>query len=266
MTRTLQLCLAFTAAALAGVLSGCSGSSDDTDQSQNTQDTAGQMPRFPGAFGEIADVSGTTLQVRDVQSGEVKVTYTDSTEFTQQVNGSIADLAVGDCVMVASDSATDADSVTATAVTVSAAVDGSCQGGMNPGEIPSGLPSDIPNSGIPSGAPPSGATPPSGGGMPGGTPGGGGVFGPVTAVTETGFTVESTVPGGESGEPRSVTVSDTTTWMITEAATASALTVGRCVNATGETDDAGTVTATRITVSDPVDGECTGGFGPAGRP
>lgn len=255
MTRTFHVCLAFAAVALAGVLSGCGSS--DTDQQQNAQEPAGQLPRFPGAVGEITGVSGTTLQVRDDQSGEVKVTYTDTTEFTQQINGSIADLAVGDCVMVASDGATDSSPVAATAVTVSAAVDGSCQGGMNPGGIPSG--SEIP-SGIPSGAPPSGQTPPSGGGMPGG----GGVFGLVTAVTDTGFTVESTVPGGESGEPRSVTVSATTTWTTTEAATASALTVGRCVNATGEADDTGAVTATRIAVSDPVDGECVGGFGPGG--
>lgn len=95
---------------------------------------------------------------------------------------------------------------------------------------------------------------------------GGGVVGQVTEVTDTGFTVESTVPGGESGEPRSVTVSATTTWTTTEAATASALTVGRCVSATGEADDTGAVTATLIAVSDPVDGECVGGFGPGGRP
>lgn len=257
MTRTLQVCLAIAAAALAGALSGCG--SGDTDQSQNprtTQDPAGQMPRFPGAFGEIASISDTTLQVRNDQAGEVKVTYTDTTEFTQQVSGSVADLTVGSCVMVVSDGATDSDPVTATAVTVSAAVDGSCQGGT-------------PSDGLPSGAPPSGQAPPSGGGTPpsggAGMPGGG-VIGLVTEVTDTGFTVESVVPGGESGEPRSVTVSETTTWTITEAATASALTVGRCVNATGETDDAGTVTATSIAVSDPVDGECAGGFGPGGTP
>lgn len=246
MTRTFRMCLAFAAAAVAGVLSGCGSS--DTDQSQNAQNPAGQMPRIPGAFGEIVDISGTTLQVRDDQSGKVKVTYTDTTEFTRQINGSIAELAVGDCVMVASDGATDSDPVAATAVTVSAAVDGSCQGGMNPG-------------GIPSGAPPNGQTPPSaGGGMPGG-----GVVGLVTTVTDTGFTVESTVPGGASGEPLSVTVSATTTWMTTEAATASALTVGRCASATGEADDTGTVTATHIAVSDPVDDECVGGFGPGGN-
>jgi hypothetical protein len=255
MTRIFQVCLAFAAVTLAGVLSGCGSS--DTDQSQDAQDTAGQMPRFPGAFGEIAGISGTTLRVRDDQSGEVKVTYTDTTEFTQQLNGSLADLTVGSCVMVTSDGATDSNPVTATAVTISAAVDGSCQSGMTPG-------------GMPGGAPPSGQTPPSGGGMPSGAPpsgqippaGGGGVFGLVTTVTGTGFTVESTAPGGESSEPRSVTVSATTTWTTTEAATASALTAGRCVIATGEADDTGTVTATRITVSDPVDGECAGGFGP----
>jgi hypothetical protein len=260
MTRTLQVCLAFTAAALAGVLSGCG--SGDTDQSQNTQGSAGQMPRgFPGAVGEIASISGTTLQVSNDQSGEVKVTYTDTTEFTQQINGSQTDLAVGDCVMVVSDGATDSDPVTASAVTVSDAVDGSCQNGMGSGGMPSG--------GMPSGAPPNGQTPPSG--MPsggpsagGGMPGGGGVFGLVTKVADTGFTVESTVPGGQSGESRAVTVSATTTWTTTEAASASALTVGRCVSATGETGDTGAVTATRIAVSDPVDGKCGSGFGPGG--
>ena len=58
------------------------------------------------------------------------------------------------------------------------------------------------------------------------------------------------------------------TYSTTATADGSALTVGRCVQATGDADTTGAVTAARIAVTDPVDGSCAtaGGFGGQGRP
>jgi hypothetical protein len=123
-----------------------------------------------------------------------------------------------------------------------------------PTDLPSDLPSDRPS------------------GAPGGGRGGFGAFGQVTAVSGTGFTVAQQQFGqdGASGETTdvAVTVSADTTYTPTKAAAASALAVGKCVTATGQADDTGTVAAERIAVSDAVDGQCTGAFGgfPGRRP
>jgi hypothetical protein len=89
-----------------------------------------------------------------------------------------------------------------------------------------------------------------------------GANGKVTAVSATGFTVASQFPGTSSQAPRdtTVTVSGSTTYTTTKPGTAAALKVGKCVTATGASDDTGAVTADRLVVSDPVDGACTGGF------
>jgi hypothetical protein len=114
--------------------------------------------------------------------------------------------------------------------------------------MPSDLPSDLP-SGMPS---------------DGARPGGGGAFGQVTAVTSDGFTVEATQPGSDEASSVTVTVSADTTYSTAAAADGSALKVGRCVQASGDADSTGAVTATRISVTDKVDGSCPGFGGPGG--
>lgn len=84
-----------------------------------------------------------------------------------------------------------------------------------------------------------------------------GTSGEVTAVSDTGFTVVSTSRDSEETTSVSVTVGSDTTYTTTRTATKSALVIGKCVTATGEADDTGAVTAERLSVSDPVDGECT---------
>jgi hypothetical protein len=79
-------------------------------------------------------------------------------------------------------------------------------------------------------------------------------------VTADGFTVESVRPGSDEPQTVSVTVSADTTYSTEAAAKASALKVGSCVLATGDADSTGAITATRIAVSDKVDGQC-GGLG-----
>ncbi|WP_244927502.1 DUF5666 domain-containing protein [Nocardioides sp. W7] len=208
----------------------------------------GGMPGSPGTSGTIAAVSGKTLQVQSASSGQVAVSWTADTAFLEQVAGSLDDVTVGSCVMVTSDGETaDGEPVAATAVRITEAVDGECAGGFGGGgpggARPEGMPTDMPTD-LPDG----------------GRRGFGVAFGEVTAVSGTGFTVESTDSSVE------VTVTDATTYSSTVEADAAAVEVGRCAMAVGEADDTGAVTATRISLSDPVDGECASGRGPGGSP
>jgi hypothetical protein len=113
----------------------------------------------------------------------------------------------------------------------------------------------------PSGAP---SAAPGGSGRGFGGLGAFGAFGQVKATSSTGFTVAEQQPG-QSGSAQTtdvtVTVSGDTTYTTTKAATAAALEVGRCVSAMGPSDDTGAVAAQRISVSDAVNGQCSGGFG-----
>jgi hypothetical protein len=261
-----------TVLALVGVLAACGSedpSSDATDPDPaGAGTTSGPQAagpgggRLPGAVGEIAAVQGRTLQVQNPQSGQVAVTYDARTRITQQLGATLGDVTVGSCVMVGSDSTgtdadtdTDTDAVAATSVRISRPTDGSCQEGFGgDGGGPTGAPPSQLASGGPSG-PPSGAT-----------RGFGGAFGQVTAVSADGFTVQSVRPGSSEEQTVSVSVSSDTAYSTEVAASSSALKVGRCVEATGDADSTGAITATRIAVSDQVDGQCGGGFGGLARP
>jgi hypothetical protein len=245
---------------LVATLAACGGGSDAaTDDTSgaaaqtgglNGGQTGGMMP---GASGTVAAVSGSTAQVQNDQSGQVAVSWTKDTTFTQQVDATLADVTVGSCVMV-----TTADDDTAETVRITAASDdGSCgmgggMGGMpGGGERPEGMPTDMPTD-MPS-TMPSGAAD--------GMRGGFGTVGEVTAVSASGFTVSATQPGSDSATDVSVTVGGDTTYTTQAKAQASAVTVGSCVTARGDSDDTGAVTASTISVSEPVDGQCTSGFG-----
>lgn len=247
---------------LVATLAACGGGSDDaaTDTSgaaaqaggaPNPAQNGGQGGAAPGASGTVAAVSGSTAQVQNDQSGQVAVSWTKSTTFTQQVDATLADVTVGSCVMVT----TADDDETAATVRITAAADGDTCGfgaGQRPDGAPSGMPTDMPTD-LPSDMP-------SGG--PGGARGGGfGTVGEVTAVSATGFTVSATQPGSEDASDVSVTVGDDTTYTTQAKAQATAVTIGRCVTARGDSDDTGAVVATTISVSDPVDGQCGTGFG-----
>jgi hypothetical protein len=248
-------------------LTGCGGGDKTATDSSGTSGAAaaetpaagagaGGLGGGPGASGTVAAVTGTTMQVQSDAAGQVAVSWSADTTFLQQVDGTLADVAVGTCVMVTSDAeTTEGDPVAATAVRITESQDDGCTGGFGGGPG-SGRPTDLPTD-LPTDRP---TDPPEG--MPSGGPGGGfggGTFGEVTAVSGSGFTVES---GDDTVE---VTVDGATTYSTTAAATAAAVEVGRCAVAVGEADDTGAVAATTINLSDPVDGECTtglrGGFG-----
>ena len=98
----------------------------------------------------------------------------------------------------------------------------------------------------------------------------GSISGPVTSVKGSTFTMTTSLsPTGKA----TVTVGKSTT-IVTQATVAlSSLKTGDCVMATGAKNSKGVVTAQRVSLSTPVKGACTAGFGrrggaggPGGRP
>jgi hypothetical protein len=63
---------------------------------------------------------------------------------------------------------------------------------------------------------------------------------------------------------KTVTVDSSTKYTEQATGAASDLVVGKCVLAQGKADDSGTVAATAISVTEPVNGECVSGFGGRG--
>ena len=259
-----------------GVGSCGSGSSPDADADAASGSPGSGPPKrsvIPGASGEVAALSGKTMQVQSPLGGQVAVTWTAETTFTHQVEASLSDLEVGDCVLVTTDGAGrsngPASEVDAATVRISAPVDGSCEpvaaGSIAPPGEPAGaddltteMPSDLPSDGLSLAGP--------------GGPGGG-VFGTVTATKSAGFTVESTVPeppgAPGSGDSDSTTETDTvsvavsagTVFTTTGKTTSKAVRVGSCVDARGDSDSTGAVTADTVNVTPKVKGRCGPAFG-----
>ncbi|MBA2952227.1 hypothetical protein HZF07_00785 [Nocardioides sp. CGMCC 1.13656] len=251
-----------SAVLLIATLAACGGGGDpeatDAGPQGSAPDIRGGGPGGtpPGASGEVADVTGRTAQVQG-PNGQVAVTWTGGTTFTEEVEATLADVTVGSCVMVTgADEDTDPEATEVTAASVRVeepADDGGCgfaAGGPDgaPSFQPEGTPSDLPS------------------GAPDGVRRGFGTAGTVSAVAADGFSVTSQRPDEEDPVEVTVTADDDTTVTTTAAAKASAVEVGRCVVAQGGTDDTGAVTATSISVSDPVDGECLGGLLTVTRP
>ena len=280
-TAVVLLAAAFALTACGGSGAGAASTPTTTPAAQQGRGGAFRAA-FPGANGQIAALSGRTLQVQSPQSGQVAVTWTATTRFSRTVRATGSAVTVGSCVDVRTDPATSSSGgasptdVTATSITVSSPVKGSCgsgRGGFGAGGGPAfggaGRPSGFP-SGAPSGFP---------SGRPGGRTGNGAGFarpvvGQVTAVhlgvlTVAAVELAARAPGTTgtpttgATAPTSITVhtSATTTWMRTTTGTGKDLAVGQCVTALGKADDTGAVTATTITSRPAQDGQCTTGFG-----
>jgi hypothetical protein len=296
--RSLPFGLALGAAGLAGVLalSACASAGSASPSDAASTPGAGAVAGAPmraggGVAGEIAAISGNTLQVQDAES-QTAVSYTDTTTITRTVDAALADVTVGVCVTAftgggaatldaggadatggSDDSHASAadDTGAAASVAISDAVDGECTvgafgaGGTPPERAPSGTegatgatpPTDAPDRVMPTGAPGDGSsgTVPAGPG-PGGGGFGGLTAGLVTAVSATSVTVQSTAADGTVSTDE-VTVDDSTSFTRTESADASALVVGACVTAMGEPDDKGAVVATALALSAAGDDGCT---------
>ena len=260
------------------LLAGCGGSSSGSGGSGTPSGatssgaaaaggtTGGGTGRGPAASGEIAAVSGTTMQVQSQQSGQVAVSWTSTTTFSQQVTLAASSIKAGDCVTAvgASGTSTSATTFSAASLSVTTATNGSCTGGFGGGggggSAPSGFPSGSRPSGFPSGARPSGF--PSGGTARSVAIASGSVVsvsGSSVVVAARDFTAGS--GSGSSTTNKTVALAATTKITGEQTATASAVKVGRCATAVGSSDSSGAVTATTIRVTDPVNGSCTSGFG-----
>ncbi|MCS5717054.1 DUF5666 domain-containing protein [Herbiconiux sp. CPCC 205763] len=294
--RSIRFGAALGAVGLAGVLalSACSssGSASDAASPAPSGSAAGPgaaegAPAFGGGgvSGEIAAISGTTLQVQDTES-QTAVSYTADTAITRTVEGALSDVSAGVCVTAftggaptTDGSAADEDDAvpddgSAASVIITAAVDGTCSTGAFPGGgtrldgAPDGFdggtpPTDVPEGMTPPSDLPEGVMPTAPGDGAGGGAFGGLTTGLVTAVSGTGFTVEATAADG-TVSTKEVTVDDSTAFTRTESTDATALVVGACVTAMGEADDKGSVAATSLAIEAAGADGCSAGFGARG--
>ena len=240
----------------------------------------------PAAFGLLAEIDAHVLQVQNQSTGQVSVSYSATTEFSQTKQVTRTALQVGACVTAIGQRSPSSGSPSASpsggssgqpsppttfaaaSVQIASAVNGSCvtaglaggRGGTRPSGFPSGRPNGFPSgrpSGFPSGRPSN---------LPSGQRGGFGfgnfATGKVTSLSSAGMTVQTPARGQQPASMVTVTLSATTSYTETLPATASALRVGECVSASGKADSTGAVAANRIELSAPTNGSCTtGGFG-----
>ena len=276
-TTALAAALLLAGLGLAGCAGGKSAAGQAAAQTSAAGNQQGQRQGFgggPAAFGLLAEIDGHVLQVQNPSTGQVSVSYSAGTTFSQTRPATLAAVQVGDCVTAigqrnqstapqSSGSASPRPtSFPASTVQISAPTDGSCGFGGRGGR-PSGFPSGRPG-GFPSGRPsgfPSGR--PSG--FPSGRAGGGfGEFaaGTVSTLGPGSMTVRSPARGQQAGTTVTVLLTGSTSYTETGPATAAALRVGECVSATGKADSTGAVAASRIALSPAGPSGCsTGGFG-----
>jgi Domain of unknown function (DUF5666) len=232
------------------VLAACSNSSPTSHDPSTTaaaSPAAGQdnpRQRGPAASGTVAAISDTTMQVQNPQVGQVAVTWTSSTKFTHQIATTLAAVKTGDCVTAVAPSGTsfDSTSFTATRLLVSS---GACTVGGGP--RPSGFPSGRP-SGFPSGARPSG--------LPSGRVVGAVASGKVSSIAGSTLTIAARQFGRSGTGNKTVTVTSSTKITTEAATTATSVRVGKCVSAEGTADSTGAVAATRVQITDLVNGQC----------
>jgi hypothetical protein len=275
------------------VVGGSAGAASKAKKTTTT--TTIPKPAFSTASGTIAAMApGISMEVQNPTSGQVTVSWTSSTRFTQTVTLASSTLAVGDCVTATSSSSSKSKAsstrFTATSVTITQpSSTGSCTAG---GAFGAGGAASTGAGGA------SGFRPPSGsftrGSFPRGTiPGGAAArnltfsdaFGKVTSVSGSTFVVVGTVPvlpaksSSKSTKKSSssstklktttrtskVTFTSKTTFTQTVPATSTAVVVGQCATALGPASDTGAITASTISVRAPASSGCVtssfGGFG-----
>jgi hypothetical protein len=272
--------LGVATAATAVVLAACGGGSAQTPLSTGTGPAAvssrsgaaqgdgpggGFAEARPAASGEIAALSGSSMQVQNPTAGQVTVEYTTKTAFTQIVTVAKSAIAKGSCITAIGATGSGASSpsstaFTATTITLSKATSGSCAIGSAGRTRPSGAPSGralhsgrSPASGIPTAGRPSGPV--------GGRSIGQFTSGQVTSLATTGIVVHENARGTEPARDVQVTITASTKITEQVTATSTALRVGRCVSAQGAAASTGTVTATRVAITTPGANGCSAGFG-----
>ena len=227
--------------------------------------TSGNTPS-PFTTGMLAGLTGSTLTVQARNGNNTTVVVTSSTNYLQTTSASASDIAKGDCVRVAG-TGSASSGVQASTVVITKPTSKGCT--RNPAGTGRGGAGRFGNRTPGSGGPP--FTTPNG--TPFTLPGGSTVpsniaaaFGTVSSVSGQQLTVKSQAPQtnkNAKAKTRTVTVTLTgsTTLMQTIKAAESNLAVGSCVSANGTVDSLGTITAKSVTISQPVNGSCAGGFG-----
>ncbi|HXB38356.1 MAG TPA: DUF5666 domain-containing protein [Acidimicrobiales bacterium] len=242
-----------------------------------------------GAFGSVAALGATSMEVQNPSSGQTTVNWTSSTQFSKTVTEAVSAITVGDCV-TATGTASKKSKTTVAARDLSVSMpnsSGACVGtstngarGSNIGIRPGGTAGGFQFRSGSAGGPPGG-----GGGFPkGASPGNfrrqlanlSIASGKVTAVSASTLTISgiSVSPGSfpktsqsKSKKPPTpkvqtlkVTTSSSTPVSATQSAASTDLAVGDCVNAFGPAATNGSVTASTVRITLPVGGSCTGGF------
>jgi hypothetical protein len=238
--------------------------------------------RPTAASGTLAALSDTSIEVQNPTSGQVTVSWSSTTTFSQTVTVPASTLAVGDCVTATgsapsskSKSKSKTGSIKATTISIShPSSSGACSGfgGTGLGGAGFGGGGTAGAGGSGTFRPPSG-TFPKGGSAAGRAAGafGGIAFGKVTSISGNVLVVVGTTPkftapakGKTAGKTKSktattakpklvtttskVTYATSTTFSQTMPASAAALVVGQCVTALGPAGDTGAIVATTITV------------------
>lgn len=257
LSTSRRIALGSAVVGLALLLAGCSAAAAPSSAGQSAQSARGAQgagsggPGGGGIVGQIAAVTGSTLQVQS-QSEQTAVDVTASTTVLQTAKSDLSAVTVGSCIVASTfgapgSTATAAPSGTVTTVSITPAANGKCTGGFRGGARQGGR--NFTASPRPSAPRNRTFTPP--------------VAGLVSAVSGSTITVTVTGTGGTTSS-KTVTTGTSTTFTLTRKATPAALTVGRCAAVRGSADSSGAVTATSVTVSDPVAGSCTTGFGRRG--
>src|SRR6202171_1088666 len=185
-----------------------------------------------GAAGQLVQINGQTL-ILTGPSGDLTVTFSDTTTFTRTSNAVLADVVPGLCV-VATGQKDSAGALTAMTVRLSPKATSGCGAGQFGGNQPPGA-SPRPT--------------------PSGQPAMAFVSGEVTAAKGIAITVLTASAGSQT-----ITVPTTATVTRTSTATSTDLRTGECLRANGARDTAGTVAAPPAGPS----ATCTTGFGGGG--
>ena len=260
--------LAVTMSACGG--GGASSAASTTPTSRGNNPVQGSGASFPGTFGQIAAISGSSMEVQNPQNGQVTVSWTSSTRFSKTVSVSLSSVTVNDCVSVVGTTANS--QLTAATVTVSQPdSSGSCAGrvagtGGGGGGGATGF-----GGGFRNGVPPGGSVP----NRPAAAANFGIARGKVTSVSPTSLVIFGTSSSAFRGRgsatstsvpDSSITVqlSSSTRYTETETASPSDVAVNECATASGTTDSTGAVTANTIRLSPAGPNGCTTGLGGLG--
>jgi hypothetical protein len=279
-----------SATALAGLLSLLVvGVATDAGAASTTRPATGRS--FPGAFGSVAAITGSSIEVQNSFTGQVTVSWTTSTTFTQTATVPASSVTVGDCVTVSGSASKKTKEVTAKTVSVTQPTTGKCTGGF--GGSAGNRSGASGAGGFAGGGPPGGGSfrtgsggPPGGGKFPGGSAARrfagaanvGFASGKVTAVTATsmevsGFSSASITSSKKPAKGKrpslkattvKVALTSSTAYSQRQPAASANLAVGDCVMASGPSNSTGAVAASTILITSTGGKSCTTGFASAG--